>query len=92
MSGVTYEWKQADFPDKQFLNGLQTDVIAQEIEEIAPELIIEDAEGYKGVSYNRIVPYLIEAVKELRDIVDEKDQQIENLAKCLQELKDYIGI
>jgi len=40
-------------------------VIAQEVEEILPELVREDKEGIKSVAYANMVSVLIEAVKEL---------------------------
>jgi hypothetical protein len=45
-------------------------VIAQEIEKIAPELVMDDGE-YKSVAYGNLVGYLIEAVKDLQQQVDE---------------------
>ena len=45
-------------------------VIAQELEKIAPELVM-DGEEYKSVAYGNLVGYLIEAVKELSAKVEE---------------------
>ena len=45
-------------------------VIAQELEKIAPELVLQ-GETYKSVAYGNIVGYLIEAVKELSAKVKE---------------------
>lgn len=45
-------------------------VIAQELQQIAPELVNEDGE-YLSVAYGNIVGYLIEAVKELKAEVEE---------------------
>ena len=45
-------------------------VIAQELEKIAPELVME-GEEYKSVAYGNLVGYLIEAVKELSAKVEE---------------------
>ena len=45
-------------------------VIAQELEKIAPELVV-DGEEYKSVAYGNLVGYLIEAVKELSAKVEE---------------------
>lgn len=45
-------------------------VIAQELEEILPEVVI-DKGNYKGVAYGNIVGVLIEAIKELHHNVDE---------------------
>jgi hypothetical protein len=39
-------------------------VIAQEIEDIIPEVVLTDTNGFKSVSYGNIVSMLIEAIKE----------------------------
>lgn len=43
-----------------------TGVIAQEIEQILPEVVRDNADGYKSVAYGNIVGVLIEAIKELK--------------------------
>jgi hypothetical protein len=40
-------------------------VIAQEIEEVLPEVVYTDSDGMKSVSYGSIIGVLIEAIKEL---------------------------
>jgi hypothetical protein len=57
----------------------QIGVIAQEIEEIVPELVTE-YDNIKSVSYGNITALLIEAIKEQQD-------QINNLKKEVEELK-----
>ena len=51
---------------------LDSGVIAQELEEIAPELVktADDEMGTKSVAYGNMVGYLIEAVKELKVELD----------------------
>jgi hypothetical protein len=46
-------------------------VIAQELEEIAPELVIDNVDGFKSVNYMGLTAYLIEAVKDLSAKVKE---------------------
>jgi hypothetical protein len=46
-------------------------VIAQEVEAVVPELVNTDATGMKSVSYGNITGLLIEAVKELKEEVDD---------------------
>ena len=41
-------------------------VIAQEIEEVIPEVVHTDSDGMKSVAYGNIIGLLIEAIKELR--------------------------
>ena len=50
-------------------------VIAQELQEIAPELVT-DTDGTLGVSYGNLTGYLIEAIKELKAEIEELKKQI----------------
>jgi len=45
-------------------------VIAQEIQHILPEVVSENSNGSKTVSYNHIIAVLIEAIKELKEEID----------------------
>jgi hypothetical protein len=51
-------------------------VIAQEIENILPEVVREDDKGMKSVAYGNITGILIEAIKELKSEVEELKKQI----------------
>jgi len=55
-------------------------VIAQEIEEIAPELVLtaDDEMGTKSVAYGNLVGYLIETVKELKSEIDGLKARLDN--------------
>jgi hypothetical protein len=46
-------------------------VIAQEIEQILPQVVAEDENGMKSVAYGNIVGVLIEAIKEQQKQIDE---------------------
>ena len=52
-----------------------SDVIAKELEKIAPELVSNDNE-YKAVAYGNITGYLIEAIKELKVEIEELKKQV----------------
>lgn len=66
LRGVTYEWK-----DSSKGSGSQVGVIAQEVEQVFPELVNTDKQGMKAVNYSALVAPLIEAVKELSHKLDE---------------------
>lgn len=58
----------------------QVGVIAQEVEEVVPELVTDTPSGYKTVAYGNTVGLLIEAIKE-------QDKKIEALMKRIEELE-----
>ena len=60
-------------------NPHQIGVIAQEIEEVIPELVYEDAGGTKSVAYGKIAAVLIEAIKDQQDEINELKNNIEKL-------------
>jgi hypothetical protein len=60
--------------------GKDVGVIAQEIEAVLPEVVTTRATGYKAVKYEKIVPLLIEGIKEL----DKKIKDIEKNCDCLK--------
>jgi len=55
-------------------------VIAQEMEKVAPELVIDDG-NYKGVAYGNIVGYLIEAIKDQQKQINELKEIINGCSK-----------
>ena len=63
--GVTYNRKDKDISDRQ------AGVIAQEIEKVLPEVVVTDENGIKAVAYGNVVGLLVEAIKELKDEIEE---------------------
>jgi len=56
-------------------------VIAQEIEKVLPEVVSEDGDGMKGVSYGNIVGVLIEAIKDQQKQIDELKARLDGSTK-----------
>ena len=69
IGGYTYDWN--DKQDIYEVGSKDVGVIAQEIEEVLPELVITRDNGFKAVKYEKIVPLLIESIKELKKEVDD---------------------
>lgn len=65
LNGYNYHWA-----DPELNSGLQTGVIAQEVQKIFPELVKEDAEGMLSVNYSGLIPVLIESIKEQQSQID----------------------
>ena len=74
LSGNTFSWKSGGdiFGD----NGLDTGIIAQEVEALGlPGVTKRRGDGTMGVRYDRLIPVLIEAVKELTSKVNSLENQ-----------------
>ena len=54
-------------------------IIAQELQEIIPEVVFRNKEGYLGIHYNILNSYLVESVKEQQKLIDEIDTDIIDL-------------
>ncbi|MCF2505092.1 tail fiber domain-containing protein [Dyadobacter sp. CY107] len=65
LQGYHYNWE-----DKTKDQTLQTGLIAQEVEQVFPELVSTNKDGFKSVNYIGLVPHLIESVKELKGKTD----------------------
>ena len=59
LSGVNFNWKSGARTGQQDVG-----VIAQEVQNVLPEAVRTDASGYLSVDYPKLVPLLIEAIKE----------------------------
>jgi hypothetical protein len=74
ISGNTYDWK-AGYEEIHSHKGNDVGVIAQEIEEILPQIVTNRDNGYKAVQYEKIIPLLIESIKELSAKVKELENK-----------------
>jgi len=74
LRGVTFDWKE-DCKDKGFLPSAkhETGVIAQEVQKVIPDAVVPAPfdEKYLTVKHEKIIPVLIQAIKELNAKVDQ---------------------
>lgn len=94
MNGVTYSFKQ------ETINGIdfskqkgekQIGFIAQELEEVLPELVRKDEAGYYAVNYDGLVPVLVEAVKEQQEEITDLRARLEKLESLLNDSETFQG-
>ena len=74
ISGYTFEWKEEDVDEWNYIGGQgrDTGILAQEIEALnLPNVTTTRSSGIKAVRYEKLIPLLIEAIKELKTEVDE---------------------
>ena len=63
ITGVSFDWN-TDLQDTY--SGHDVGVLAQEIEAVLPEAVVTRSDGYKAVRYEKIIPLLLQAIKELK--------------------------
>jgi hypothetical protein len=79
LSGYYYTWndKAKEIDPVAFKDGKEVGVNAQEVEKVLPEVVTEApivkahslTEDYKSVYYDKLIPLIIEAIKELEQEV-----------------------
>ena len=67
----------------------QYGLIAQETREVAPWLVSDDilAKDYLGVNYSKLIPVLLQGLKEQTDRIDQLQQQLVAMKKEMAELR-----
>jgi len=82
LNGVTYNWNElAHEVEHKDTNVREVGVLAQQVNDVLPEVINVRDNGYMAVRYEKMVPLLIEAIKELTE-------QNRQLAQRLSDLED----
>ena len=75
IAGYEFDWND-NSPGWARQRGHDVGVVAQEIEKIHPEIVEERKNGYLGVDYKRLVPLLIQSIKELKQEVEELKKKV----------------
>jgi hypothetical protein len=86
---VTFDYDLEAFPDRNFPTKRQMGFIADQVLEVAPELVDVDSGGYKAVAYSRAVALVAAAVNELNV---ENTKKIESLTQEIEDLKEMVKI
>ena len=82
LNGVTYNWNDlAHEVEHKDTSVKEVGVLAQQVNDVLPEVINIRDNGYMAVRYEKMVPLLIEAIKELTE-------QNRQLAQRLSDLED----
>ena len=79
ISGYEFDWKELTDEERKTQHsrvGHDVGVVAQEIQEVLPEVVKERDNGYLAVDYEKIVPLLIESIKELKSELDELKKKV----------------
>ena len=76
LKGVTFDWtdehiKERGGEDNYFVKKHDTGLIAQDVQQVLPEIVRKKKDGYLGVQYDKTVGLLVEAIKELKAEIDQ---------------------
>lgn len=77
LTGYEFDWNN----NQDVYEGHDIGVVAQEVEEVFPDIVKTRDTGYKAVDYEKLVAVLIEANKELHNRVQTLEDRIYGLTK-----------
>lgn len=81
LRGVSFSWKANEYGDMGLPDGRHFGVVAQEVEKVLPQVVIEGPAGVKAVAYDEIIPVLIEAIKAQQDQIEVLEARLSYLEK-----------
>jgi hypothetical protein len=75
ITGVMFDWTDEEIErkggeDGYFVRKHDTGIIAQEVQKVLPEVVVERGSGYLAVKYEKMLGLVIQAINELADRVD----------------------
>ena len=73
-------------------NRIQIGFIAQDLENIFPEIVRTNDEGYKSVDYSKLAPVLVEALKEQQSMILALQDANKQLLDRLQKVESTVNI
>ena len=75
ITGVMFDWTDEEIErkggeDGYFVRKHDTGIIAQDVQKVLPEVVVERDSGYLAVKYEKMLGLVIQAINELADRVD----------------------
>jgi hypothetical protein len=72
LTGYEFDWNEK----QDTYEGHDVGVVAQEVEEVLPEVVATRDSGYKAVKYEKMIPLLIEAIKEQQQQINKLEEKL----------------
>jgi hypothetical protein len=79
LNGVTWEWNED--VDSATKETPKTGLIAQEVQEVLPEVVKERQDGFLALDYSKMMGLMVEAIKEQQTQIHSLTLEIEKLKK-----------
>lgn len=84
LNGVYFNWKHDSLPNAPV--GQQIGFIAQDVENVIPEIVKTDVNGFKAIEYDKMTAILVEAIKEQQSLIEKQHKKIEELKESVEKL------
>ena len=82
LRGVEFDWNEkADVVERE--KGHDIGLIAQEVEEVLPEIVTTRKDGYKAIQYDKVVSLLVQGINEQQKQIEELKNEIIEVKKRL---------
>ena len=75
LDAVSFDWNEK----QNAYSGHDIGLLAQQVNEVAPEIVEERKDGYLALKYEKMVPLLVGAIKDQQKIIDEMREEIKEL-------------
>ncbi len=85
LRSVSFKWNSQTNNDKRI------GFIAQEVEQIIPELVSTSADGYKSIAHTNFIPFLVGAIQEQQINITNLEQDLEITSAGILNIKENAG-
>jgi hypothetical protein len=86
LNGVTWEWN--DDVDSVTKETPKTGLIAQEVQEVLPEVVKERGDGFLALDYSKMMGLMVEAIKEQQTQIEKLKSEISGLQNVITIFED----
>jgi len=91
LNGVSYSYNKSDNPELNLPDGRVYGFIAQEVQEVIPQVTSTSAEdGLVGIKYTEIIPLLTQGIKEQQTIIEDQEDLISELDSKITDLEERL--
>ncbi len=77
LDAIEFNWND----NQSSYEGHDIGLIAQQVEKVAPELVITRSNGYKAIKYDKVNSLLVGAIREQQDKIDLLEKRLKTLEK-----------
>jgi hypothetical protein len=84
---VNFYWRANEYADRHLGSGQTFGLIAQDVEQVLPDLVTTDEQGFKAVRYNALPMHMLQAIKDLKAENDELKERLTQQEERLRRLE-----